>query len=100
MHEPWRQSGLRLVVTSERREMLWFVQTEFVAARKFERRDQAPAAVGDRRRFDSLLLQLLYRRTDIVADKPQFVFGVVFGFVNGEFRRRCGKEESPVPAST
>src|SRR5580658_11328959 len=62
----------------EGREMLWLVQPDLVAAGEFERRHQTPAAVGDRRRFDPLLLELLYRRADVVADQPQFVFGVVF----------------------
>ena len=56
--------------------MLWFVEAELVAAGEFERRHQTPAAVGYRCRFDSLFLELLYRRGDLVADQPQFVFGV------------------------
>jgi hypothetical protein len=80
----------------ERRKVLWFVKAELVAAREFERRHQTPAAVGERCRFDSLLLELLYRRGDVAADQPQFVFGVVFGLMDGEFGRRCGEEEPPV----
>ena len=76
--------------------MLWFVEAELVAAGEFERRHQTPAAVGDRCRFDSLFLELLYRRGDVVADQPQFVFAVVFRLMDGEFRRRCGEEEPPV----
>jgi len=76
--------------------MLWFVQAEGVAAREFERRYQTPAAVGDGCRLDSPVLELLHRRGDVVADKPQFVFGVVVRLVDGEFGRRCGEEEPPV----
>ena len=76
--------------------MLWFVEAELVAAGEFERRHQTPATVGDRCRFDSLFLELRYHYGDVVADEPEFVFGVVFRLMDGEFRRRCGKEESTV----
>ena len=62
----------------ERREMLWFVEAELVATGEFEHRHQTPAAVSGRCRFDSLFLELLYCRGDVVADQPRFVFGVVF----------------------
>jgi hypothetical protein len=75
----------------ERRKMLRFVEAELVAAGEFEHRYQPSTAVGDRCRFDSLCLELLYRRGDVIAGQPQFVFGVVFCLMDGEFRRGCGE---------
>jgi hypothetical protein len=76
--------------------MLSFVEADLVAPGELERRHQTPAAIGDWCCFNSVFLELLYGRCDIVADQPQFVFGVIFRLMDGELRRRCSEEKPAV----